>query len=127
MKKDPPFLAIELSRIRGAPVLVAGSGRAAIRRIEPLLEAGARIHLVTPELQELVEPYLGRLEIVEVRSVHPEDVIGKKLVLAATGDRRTNRELAFAARWHGVLVNVAGDREASDFILPEQKRRRANA
>jgi siroheme synthase-like protein len=123
MKKDDSTLSIELSHIRGAPVLVAGSGRSAIRRVEPLLEAGARIHLVTPELDEMIEPYLGRLEIVEVRAVHPEDVIGKRLVLAATRDRKINRELAFAARWHGVLVNVAGDREASDFLLASQRRR----
>ena len=73
--------------LRGRPVLVAGGGRVAERKILGLLEAGAdRLRVVSPELApKLAElAAAGRIEWL-ARPFAPEDAAGCLLVQEAGG------------------------------------------
>jgi siroheme synthase-like protein len=111
-------LALKMS---GREVLVVGGGAVAGRKVASLLDAGASVTVVAPELssylRSLVGRHPGRL-CHELRSFVDDDVAGVGLVVAATDDGQTNRQVAHAARARNVLVNVVDDPELSDVIVP---------
>lgn len=114
---------IQLVKLERKRVLVAGAGTVAAGKIQGLLEVGARIHVVAPEIGEAFAPWLPRLDRFDRRAARPEDVDGAALVIAATSDRRTNRMLAEAAEARGLLVNAVDDPEACTFYAPAVVRR----
>ncbi|HJU88123.1 MAG TPA: bifunctional precorrin-2 dehydrogenase/sirohydrochlorin ferrochelatase [Gemmatimonadaceae bacterium] len=89
--------------------LVVGGGAVAARKVGALLDAGATVRVVAPdvsrELRELQSPDV-RLTIAE-RSYTSEDIATAMLVIAATGDRAVNARVARDARARHRLVNVA--------------------
>jgi precorrin-2 dehydrogenase / sirohydrochlorin ferrochelatase len=109
-------LFLELSE---KPVLVAGAGNVALRKVRGLLEAGARVTVVAPE----GHPEMESLPVRRLRRrVRKADLAGCVLVFAATDDRRVNRNLALEARRLGIPVNVADSPEECDFIVPARIR-----
>jgi|GEM_PF-2510927 len=110
----PIHLALEGSR-----VLLVGGGGVAQRRVERLLQAGARIRIVSPELSSKLGELRDRGAIEHVaRGFDPDDIDDVALVFAATDHTPTNRQVADEARRRGILVNVADDPIACDFTLP---------
>lgn len=84
--------------LEGRRVVVIGGGSVAQRRIPVLLEAGAAVHLVSPEitptLQGLVDA--GRIWW-EAREYHTGDLEGAWYVVAATKDSLVNARVAAEA------------------------------
>lgn len=84
--------------LEGRRVVVIGGGSVAQRRIPVLLEAGAAVHLVSPEitptLQGLVDA--GRIRW-EAREYHTGDLEGAWYVVAATRDSLVNARVAAEA------------------------------
>ena len=84
--------------LEGRRVVVIGGGSVAQRRIPVLLEAGAAVHLVSPEitptLQGLVDA--GRIRW-ENREYHTGDLEGAWYVVAATKDSLVNARVAAEA------------------------------
>lgn len=117
MKHYPIFLDL-----RDRPVLVVGAGKVALRKTRGLLEAGARITVVAPE----VEP---EFEILPVRLVRrrfrASDLAGAMLIFAATDDRMTNHRIGIAAKGRGVFANIADSAQECDFIVPARLHRGA--
>ncbi|HEY3736537.1 MAG TPA: uroporphyrinogen-III C-methyltransferase [Jatrophihabitans sp.] len=78
----------------GRHVLVVGGGTVATRRTRSLVEAGAAVHVVAPEvtdeLRALAPALVGRAFVTE-------DVDGAWLVVAATDDPAVNEAVASAA------------------------------
>ncbi|BEQ17090.1 precorrin-2 dehydrogenase/sirohydrochlorin ferrochelatase family protein [Desulfoferula mesophila] len=110
--------------LSGRLVLLVGGGRVAARKLASLLEAGARVRLVTPALcQEARE--LAGLEGVELieRGFEPGDVEGAWLVISATDDEDLNRSVAVAAEAARVFVNVVDVPPMCSFIVPAVVRR----
>jgi precorrin-2 dehydrogenase / sirohydrochlorin ferrochelatase len=106
-------------KIDNKPCLVVGGGEVAERKIKTLLDAGARVTVVAREAGEGIEK-LAQAGVVTLirRSVAEADATGKFLVIAATDEHDTNREIAGRARQAGALVNVADSPEESDFFVP---------
>lgn len=102
--------------IQDAPVLVAGGGRIALRRVEALLSFGAAVTVIAPELL----PEFSALPVQWIRrKAEPDDVTAcYRLVIAATSDRETNRLLGARARTLSVPVSVADARAESTFYFP---------
>jgi len=99
--------------------LVVGGGEVAGRKIRTLRASGARVTVVARAAGEGVKKLADEGAIILFqRSVTAEDVAGKFLVIAATDDHDTNREIAGWARSSGALVNVADSPEESDFFVP---------
>ncbi|MEX1057258.1 MAG: siroheme synthase CysG [Natronospirillum sp.] len=106
-------------QVKGLPVLVVGGGPVAARKAQLLLEAGAQVHLVSPELsraaQVLVDGGLAhwtqsRYSQTQLAVVH--------LVVAATNDQAVNRQIANDAKGLALPVNVVNDPESGSFIFP---------
>ncbi|HUF77146.1 MAG TPA: uroporphyrinogen-III C-methyltransferase [Longimicrobiales bacterium] len=114
---------IQLVGLEGQRALLAGGGPVAAEKIVPLIHAGARVHLVAPEISPEMEPWLADVWRLERRPVRDEDVVGARVVLAATNDSAVNRRLVEAARARGILAQAADDKPYCDFYSPAVVRR----
>jgi siroheme synthase-like protein len=85
-----------------------------------LLEAGAVVTVVAPEIDDAVAA-LG-VE-VERRPYRSGEVSGYRLVVAATGDPEVNRQVHDEAEQAGIWVNAADDPANCSFTLPAIVRR----
>jgi uroporphyrin-III C-methyltransferase len=106
-------------RLHGRRVVVVGGGQVAHRRVAGLLEAGARVTVVSPEvtpaLEALVEP--GRLSWVRLPYT-PGDLADAWYVVAATDDPAVNAAVAEEAERERVFCARADDRSASSAWTP---------
>jgi len=106
-------------RLDGRRVLVVGGGAVATRRVPALLDAGADVVLVSPELtvalQALVDA--GRLRWL-ARRFEPSDVDGAWLVHAALDDREAAERVSAAAAERRVFCVRADDRHAATAWTP---------
>jgi siroheme synthase-like protein len=100
------------------PVVLVGGGRVALEKIGKLVDAGAEVTVVAPELIPEVRAYVddGRAEHID-RPFEAGDTDGNWLVMVATDDGAVNRSVADEARANGILVNAADDASNCDFIL----------
>jgi precorrin-2 dehydrogenase/sirohydrochlorin ferrochelatase len=104
--------------------LVVGGGVIAERKVTGLLEAAARVTVVSPTLSPglLALAGDGRFRW-QPREFVAGDTEGFFLVMIATDDAAVNRAVAAEARRRGGLVNCADDPAWCDFILPALLRR----
>ncbi|MGB4910927.1 MAG: siroheme synthase CysG [Candidatus Dechloromonas phosphoritropha] len=102
--------------IRGRLCLVVGGGEVAARKGGVLLEAGARVRVVAPEIELELAGQPGVEAIFA--GFAPEYLDGAVLVVAATNDREVNRQVSELARARNLPVNVVDDPELCSFIMP---------
>ncbi|TFV73416.1 uroporphyrinogen-III C-methyltransferase [Blastococcus sp. CT_GayMR19] len=106
-------------RLHGRRVVVVGGGQVAHRRVAGLLEAGAHVTVVSPEvtpaLEAMVEP--GRLTWVRLRYA-PGDLDGAWYAVAATDDPAVNAAVAEEAERGRIFCARADDRSASSAWTP---------
>ncbi|CAM3904924.1 NAD(P)-dependent oxidoreductase [Alkalicoccus chagannorensis] len=115
----PIPLSIDLNQ---KPVTVIGGGPVAERRTSLLLEAGASITVISPELTETLASYdeEGRIA-VQRRTAETADAQGMFLLVLAA-DQATNEKLADAAPDHA-LVNDAAEAGRGNVQIPAILRR----
>jgi uroporphyrin-III C-methyltransferase/precorrin-2 dehydrogenase/sirohydrochlorin ferrochelatase len=116
------YLPIYL-QVRQRLAVIIGGGAVAARKAELLLNCGARVRLVAPELapgtQELLRQHSAATEMSHLdASFAASHLDGAALVIAATDSAEVNAQVSRTARARGIPVNVADDAELSDFILP---------
>jgi len=126
MKKGdelPTYYPIFL-KISGKKCVVIGGGQVALRKVRTLLEHGASVKVISPDLcstlNQLAEG--GQINVLQ-RSYRVGDLQDAVIAIAATNDSNTNLEMVREARRKVVLVNVVDDPENSDFIVPSYIRR----
>ena len=100
--------------------LVVGGGAVAHRKTVLLLDAGARVRVVSPalcpELAALAQA--GQVDVA-ARCFETADVAGCRLVFAATNRRAVNRQILDAARAAGCLCCcVDGNWSDGDLVTP---------
>ena len=105
------------ARLEGRPVLLVGGGEVALRKARLLLAAGARLTLVSPELEHDFHEFAGRFTHVAAR-FDPAHLAGQILVVAATDSLEVNALVYQSANQLGLFVNVVDDPERSSFIFP---------
>jgi precorrin-2 dehydrogenase / sirohydrochlorin ferrochelatase len=119
MKTYPLFALID-----HLPCLVVGGGGVGERKVQDLLEAGARVTVVsrelTPALADLARQ--GAISALE-GDFSPEQVEGMALVIGATDNQEVNARVSAAARARGIWVNIVDAPELCTFIVPAQIRR----
>jgi uroporphyrin-III C-methyltransferase/precorrin-2 dehydrogenase/sirohydrochlorin ferrochelatase len=102
--------------VKGRLCLVVGGGEVGKRKAGVLLDAGAKVRVVAPEIdselakQQRVESILAHFE-----AKHLDGVI---LVIAATNDRAVNKLVSELAQARNIPVNVVDDPELCSFIMP---------
>ncbi|MCB1014133.1 MAG: bifunctional precorrin-2 dehydrogenase/sirohydrochlorin ferrochelatase [Acidimicrobiales bacterium] len=129
MPVDEPLYPVNL-RVAGRRCLVVGGGRVAADKVAGLLECGARVHVVAPELGEALADRVaaaagadgGRLTW-DQRPYRAADLDGRMLVIVATDSPAITEAVHRDAERAGVLVNAADDPEHCTFTLPARVRR----
>ena len=106
-------------RLDNKPVLLVGGGEVAQRKARLLLDAGAHLTVVAPELDpELAELAAnGSIEWLAAEFA-PAQLTGKWLVVAATDRREVNALVYQSANQAGIFANVVDDPKRSSFIMP---------
>ncbi|HAU4875279.1 TPA: uroporphyrinogen-III C-methyltransferase [Aeromonas hydrophila] len=106
-------------RLDHKPVLLVGGGEVAERKARLLLDAGAQLTVVAPELDpELTELAAnGSIEWL-AGEFAPQQLVGKWLVVAATDRREVNALVYQSANQARIFANVVDDPKRSSFIMP---------
>lgn len=106
--------------LRGKRVLVVGAGKVALRKVKGLLESGAEVTVVGPD----IHPDFYDLRVtIEVRPFRPDDIKEQALVFAATNDRAVNRTVGELARARRIPANIADAPEECGFLVPARVRK----
>lgn len=114
MKYYPLFLDIA-----GKKCVVIGGGEVAARKVARLLECGADVFVVSPELNAELVTMKADNTVFHIESVYSADCLtGAALVIGATDNEKINAAVCADARKLGIPVNIVDDPEKCDFILP---------
>lgn len=112
--------------LAGRRVLVVGGGEVAARKVNGLLAAEARVHVVAIEVGPAIESLAARQAVtLERRAYEPGDVRGFWLVVEATGDRAVAARVAADGEAAHVWVNAADQAEQCAVTLPAVHRQGA--
>jgi siroheme synthase-like protein len=127
MPVEHPVYPVNLI-VDGRRCLVVGGGPVALHKVRGLVEAGARVTVVGPELDpEIVELAEGGATgdadvVTEVRPYRPGEAAGYRLVVAASDDPAANQQVYDDAEAAGVWINSADDPERCTVTLPARLR-----
>ncbi len=104
--------------------VVIGGGAVAERKIAALVQTGARVTVIAPELTANLADWSQRESIhVITRAYRPGDLAGCEIAFVATDDPQVNAAAYKEGKSRGVWVNTADDPTHCDFILPSMLRR----
>jgi len=110
-QRFPFFIPLENKK-----VLIVGGGRIAARRAKVLLDFGASVTVVSPEICADMIEITDRI-VWEKRSYSGIDQ-NFTLVIAVTDDRQVNKQIGENAKALGIYVSVADRKEESTFWFP---------
>jgi siroheme synthase-like protein len=105
--------------LKGKKVLIIGGGEIAARRIPVLLDFGASVTVVSPEISPKLCPFVSCItwKKDEYKGISEMDEV-YTLIIAATNNRMVNKRVGDDAKSMGILVSVADKREESTFWFP---------
>jgi uroporphyrin-III C-methyltransferase / precorrin-2 dehydrogenase / sirohydrochlorin ferrochelatase len=105
--------------LQGRRGVVVGGGAVAEQKVVGLLEAGARVTVVSPDLTWKLEDLAatGAIELRR-RGYRCGDLEGAFLAIAATDDRSVNADVWAEAEEGGILLNAVDDLPHCSFIAP---------
>jgi siroheme synthase-like protein len=127
MPVEHPVYPVNLI-VDGRRCLVVGGGPVALHKVRGLVDAGARVTVVAPELDaEIIELARGAARgdadvVAEARQYRRGEAAGYRLVVTASGDPAANQEVYDDAEAAGVWINSADDPERCTVTLPARLR-----
>lgn len=112
--------------VSGRRCLVVGGGPVAARKVAGLLDGGARVTVVAPEVSEVVHSLAEGLAgpgttarlTIETRPYRSPEAADYRLVITATGHPEVDHAVFADAEAAGVWVNSADDVGNCSFLLP---------
>ncbi|MBU2522451.1 MAG: bifunctional precorrin-2 dehydrogenase/sirohydrochlorin ferrochelatase [Proteobacteria bacterium] len=105
--------------IQNRKCLVVGGGSVGARKVMTLLECGAIVTVVSPDVaEELLELAEKKMIELKKRPYKPSDIDGIFLVIGATDNEKLNWQINKDAERQNKLCNIADRPEACNFILP---------
>jgi precorrin-2 dehydrogenase/sirohydrochlorin ferrochelatase len=114
MAKLPIYL-----EMKGRRAVVIGAGAVAVRKVQSLVQARARVTVVAEHVQN---NFLAALQVPQVElviSTYRKDyLVGATLVIAATNDLILNRQVFEDCQELEILCNVVDQPELCDFYVP---------
>jgi siroheme synthase-like protein len=114
MRYYPVFLDIA-----GKPVVVIGGGAIALQKVEGLVDAGAAVTVVSPELSDEMAALREAAKFMYVkRAYEPGDLEGYELAFVATDNYEENKRVWQEGRERHIWVNAVDDIPNCDFIMP---------
>ncbi len=105
--------------VSGAKVFVVGAGNVAERKIETLIQYGAKVNVIAPVATDrILELAEQGLVTYEQRCYCPGDLSDAFLVICATDNQAVNEQVFEEAKSHGRLVNVVDAPALCNFYVP---------
>lgn len=121
-QQHPPYPL--LVRLDGRRVVVVGAGTVARRKVEAMVEYGARVNVIAPEADDAIKNLASEGRVVWKQRPYVEgDLVGAALAFIATGDANVNAAAQSEAVRLGILVNVVDVPELCTCIVPSIMRR----
>jgi precorrin-2 dehydrogenase/sirohydrochlorin ferrochelatase len=102
--------------VAGRRVVVVGGGRVAARKAEALLECGAEVIIISPEICADLEALAG--PVLVRRDYRTGDLEGACLVISATDSEAVNAQVWEDANLLNLPVNVVDQPERCTFTVP---------
>jgi glutamyl-tRNA reductase len=118
--KQKPFFPLFID-MSGRKALIAGGGNVAERRIKVLLDFGADIIVISPEVSEYIEhaASLGTIRLLKQKYKEGDvTALTPFLVIAATSDRQVNHQIALEAKSLDIHVSAADCRRECTCFFP---------
>ncbi|MGV8933910.1 MAG: siroheme synthase CysG [Gallionellaceae bacterium] len=109
------YLPIFLN-VKGKKCLVIGGGEVSLRKTSLLLQAGALVTIVSPELNPALSGLAGTTHIAE--RYKPSHLDNHILVIASTDEEETNVAVSADAKLRNIPVNVVDNPGLCTFIMP---------
>ncbi len=110
----PLFLKLE-----NKPCLVIGGGKIAERKTASLLEAGASITLISPNVTDQLANQVKNKEMKYINRLYKSgDGQGYFLIIAATNSRECNKQVYEEANQQNSLINCVDDPDFCNFYVP---------
>ncbi len=105
--------------IKDRNCLVVGGGQVGTRKVRTLIQCGARVTVVSPEVSAELS-HLARQGIIQIRlrDYLTADLEAAFLVVGATDDQEQNRRIHQDAEAAQRLCNIADQPELCNFVLP---------
>jgi siroheme synthase-like protein len=114
MRYYPVFLDLDQKA-----VVIIGGGTIAHQKMGGLLDAGAQVTVVSPELNDEMQTLKDDGKFMHIkREYEPGDLEGYALAFVATDDRKDNERAWQEGRERGIWVNAVDDIPNCDFIMP---------
>jgi len=105
--------------LKNKQAIVIGGGKVAERKVQSLLDAGARVCVISPVLTSELCRLAGTDKISwKNKRVEQKDLPGADIVIAATSDTQVNKTLSNWAKKFKILINVVDQPGLSSFISP---------
>jgi siroheme synthase-like protein len=119
----PPLFPIFL-KLAGRRCLMVGGGRIAAQKLPSLVEAGAAVTVVSPELnEEMTAQQRDGAFVWRQKWYEAADLDGVFLVIAATANAALNQQVYQDAAARGILCNCVDQPEQCDFYYGSIVRR----
>lgn len=114
MAKYPIYL-----EMAGRRAVVIGAGSVAVRKVQTLHEAGARVTVVAAHIPSKFADAFSMSDVEVVLASYRKDyLVGATLVIAATNDMALNRQIFADCQGLEILCNVVDQPEMCDFYTP---------
>lgn len=108
-------------QLAGKKIVVAGAGTIATRRIKSLLGFGADIHIIAPVISEEIKTLsedAGNNIFLSERNYETGDCTNVFWVIAATNNRKVNRQIGIEAKQNGAFATISDAKEESTVYFP---------
>lgn len=106
--------------LKNQDCLVIGAGEVAMRKIELLANAGAKITIIAPDISRSVNQLASSypsLKIIE-KEFESTDIVRQRLIISATNQADINALVAKTADQKNIPVNVVDNPALCSFIVP---------
>lgn len=110
--------------IKGQTCLVVGGGEVGRRKVATLLDCGAQVRLVGPDLHPELAAWIANGQVVHAGPDYLTEMLdGLSLVFAATDDSELNARISHDCAERGIWVNVVDQPQQGRFIVPASLQR----
>lgn len=112
--------------LTGRLVVVIGGGDVAARKVHEFVESGARVHIISPEVNDEIKQLIEQnstLISFSKRKYKKGDLQGAALVYSTTDNQEVNKSVFYEAEELNLFINAVDDPENCSFIVPSIIRR----
>ena len=114
MSKYPIYLEVS-----GRRIVIIGGGSVATRKAQVLLNAGARLVIVSLKIDDVLTNLCRSTNAELIKSRYSKNYLtGATLAIAATNDHKLNKQIYKDCQELDILCNVVDEPELCDFFVP---------